>query len=191
MLDFDCDPSQASWLRTESRSPERLVTVGPDVFQAYARVLFIPDPGGPHVAEADVPLADDHPSEAELIAGTLQALSPAGGSIQSYYFCLWKGYSDLPVSQFPDIRIAKLRDPYGLAHGTLDDLAQWSISVGLPELRPPAFTWPDDRSWCLTSDVAPHFAVLGGSASAVAMLATSAIPTVPMRYDDEMPRFTA
>ena len=59
------DISAAAWLTASAASPGCLVTFGPAVFEAYARLRYIPDPDQPGMSEADVPLADDHPTDIE------------------------------------------------------------------------------------------------------------------------------
>lgn len=46
----------------------------------------------------------------------------------------------------------------------------------------PSFVWPADRTWCVTCDVDPHFATIGGSAEAIA--ATLALTEIDVVVDD-------
>jgi hypothetical protein len=55
--------SPADWIVQAQIPWEQLVHLGPPDFPAYARLPSIPDPAKPGQTEADIDLADDHPSD--------------------------------------------------------------------------------------------------------------------------------
>src|SRR4051812_32736258 len=105
-LEWCADTTAANWL-AQSRTPSmQLITFGPVGFGAYARLLFIPDPTGPGQAEADVPLPDDHPSDIARTQRALHRLAAFTATPRDCYFCVWEGYSDIPLP--PDIPLVEL-----------------------------------------------------------------------------------
>ncbi|WP_127479407.1 hypothetical protein [Nocardioides pantholopis] len=165
------DPAAFDWLRHSRAEPERLITWGPDGFEAYARVRFVPDPTPTTPAEADVVLADDHPTDLVQVGRVLRHLAAYTEAPEECCYCVWDGYSDLDLSRFPDRSRARLRDRgYVILQGSLTDFDTWEECLGGDAAWPPAFVWPADRRWCLTKDVDPHWAAVGGSAAAVRSL---------------------
>lgn len=57
---------------------------------------------------------------------------------------------------------------YYLLRGPVADFGQW----GLPEsgYNPAAFVWPEDRAWCIASDVDDHGAIIGANAETIGRL---------------------
>ncbi|WUH91015.1 hypothetical protein OG900_13495 [Streptomyces sp. NBC_00433] len=184
------DLSAASWLTAADADPMRLITFGPAGFPAYARLRFIPDPAGPGMSEADAVLPDDHPSEIEQSRTVLLAL---GDGAEPCFFCVWEGYEGSFLA--PDL----LRGPlvelphrrYVLFAGALGEIAAWEghFGGGRP-CPPPAFAWPADHRWCFTSDVDPHWAGIGASATAIdALTARTDVDAVPARPDQPPPAY--
>lgn len=165
--------SPAVWLETSDASPERLITFGPAVFEAYARLRYIPDPVRPQMSEADVELAEDHPTDIEQARTVLRALADQTQSTTSCYFCVWEGYSgsflDPELTRGPLVALPHRR--YVLFTGVLSEIASWEDAFGGGEpCPPPAFVWPADHRWCFASDVDPHWAGIGASTAAVESL---------------------
>ncbi len=187
-LEFPSDSPAADWLLNDIGDPDRLVVAGPMCYEAYARLLFVPDPETRFAAEADITLPDEHPTEVALVASTVRMLAATDPSSNQLWFCIWDGYSDMPLPVSPSIDLG-IRQ-YALARGTFSDWLTWSEQVGVSGSRPPAFMWPDDRSWCMTSDVDPHWAVIGATASMITGLLTKPeLPILPMNQDDDPPRY--
>lgn len=172
-LRYCSDLSAASWI-VESGTPDmQLILFGPACFPAYARVRFIADPVGPGQAESDADVGADHPPDVRQAGRTLRGLAEFTSTPQDCYFCLWEGYSDVPLP--PDARRGPLlvipHRRYAVFRGALSDVDGWAHAFGDGSpIPPPAFVWPADRSWCFASDVDPHWAGVGGSHAAVAAL---------------------
>lgn len=181
------DASVADWLVRSPTEPMELITLGPAGYDAYARLRFIPDPTEPGQAEADVAVAEDHPSDLDQARRALHLLARFTTTPLECCFCVWEGYSDVtlppssPVVELPHRRYALLR-------GALTDLADWEATVGGG--APPAFAWPADRRWCFTSDVDPHWAGIGAERAAVeALVGAPGLDVVPARPGQARPTY--
>lgn len=169
-LDYCSDLTAAAWIAESETPAMQLISLGPAGFQAYARVRYIPDPVAPNQAEADVRLPDDHPSEIWQARRALRNLVRFTSTPQDCYFCLWEGYSDIPLP--PEVKSGPLlvlpHRRYAMLHGSLNDIDNWEEDLGFGRpIAPPAFVWPADRSWCFASDVDPHWAGIGGAQAAI------------------------
>lgn len=192
-LRYCTDVSPARWL-IESPTPwGRLVTLGPDGFEAYARLRFIPDPTGPGQSENDVESTADHPSEISLTRRALHLLSAFTTTPLETNFCLWEGYGDMELP--PAVRNGPLvvlpHRRYALLSGRLEDIDEWGASFGHAEnCSPPAFVWPADRGWCFARDVDPHWAGIAGSQDAVdALVGDPGLDVVQVRPGDAIPEY--
>ncbi|HEY9522136.1 MAG TPA: hypothetical protein VIR33_02765 [Thermopolyspora sp.] len=187
------DTSAAAWLTASDASPECLITFGPAVFEAYARLRYIPDPDEHGMSEADVQLADDHPTDIEQARTVLQELAGYTKSAASCYFCVWEGYSgsflDPDLTRGPLVTVPHRR--YVLFTGALADIAHWETEFGGgAPCPPPAFAWPADHRWCFTSDVDPHWAGIGASTAAVQSLTVRTdVDVVPALPERTVPRY--
>ena len=193
-LSYRTDISAADWL-VGSRTPwNQLVTFGPPVFEAYARLRFVPDPGGPGQAEADADVPDDHPSDIAQARQALHRLARFTDTPRECYFCVWDGYSDIDFP--PAVKGGRLVDlphrRYALLRGSLFDIDTWEKSLGAEgPCAPPAFVWPADHRWCFASDVDPHWAGIGAEQAAVdALVNDSRLDVVPVRPDEAHPAYS-
>ncbi|MEE4546348.1 hypothetical protein V2S66_30850 [Streptomyces sp. V4-01] len=167
------DLSAADWLVRAGTDWRRLVTFGPDGFEAYGRLRFIPDPDRPGQAEADVELPDDHPPDIEQARTALRALCGDGPATTPIFSCVWDGHPwtflDPEAARGPLVVLP--HRSYMLFAGDLGDIGRWEEEFGGGHpCPPPAFAWPADHSWCFTSDVDPHWAGIGASSAAIEAL---------------------
>lgn len=86
------------------------------------------------------------------------------------------------LAEMPMIRIPNRA--YHLFEGPLEAIHQWQ-----PGELVPAFLWPQDRSWCIASDVDSHWVGIGATERVAAKLVASedldivlADPTAPQPY---------
>ena len=177
------DTTPADWL-LRSRTPDlQLITYGPAGFETYARLRFIRDPLRPGEQEADVDVAEDHPSDLEQSRRALHLLASFTSAAQECYFCLWEGYADMPLP--PEARDGPLVElphrRFALFRGPLHDIDSWADDFGGGHpVAPPAFVWPADHRWCFTADVDPHWAGIGADRAAItALLAAPGLDVVP------------
>jgi hypothetical protein len=192
-LSYCPDMTAADWLVRSDTPAMQLITFGPAIFEAFARLRFIPDPSGPGQEEADVEVPDDHPSDIAQARHALHQLARFTSTPDECYFCVWEGYSDvaLPpeVQRGPLVEIPHRR--YALLRGSLDDIDGWEADLGGGHpIPPPAFVWPADHRWCFASDVDPHWAGIGAEQAAVdALVGDPEFDVVPARPAEDQPRY--
>ncbi len=176
-MEFINDTSAATWLlptAIDHAAAQATLWFGPTTFEAYARVLELPDPqfDGQSESQLDEEVLNQAPSDVELIGRTVGVLRSHSHSPADLFFLLWEGYPYRPAlpatSRFD---LAGFRQ-YALAVGAIDDWTEWVTSNREVHGRafPPAFVWPADRQWCLAFDVDSHFAGVGASSEAIARL---------------------
>ncbi len=183
------DLAAADWLVEHSRHWQRLISLGPLGFQAYARLRFIPDPARADMAESDVELPEDHPSD---LTQSRIALTCLDDLAVPCVFAVWEGwpapYLDPALTAGPLLELPHRR--YVLFSGRLAEILDWGAQFGGRDgTPPPAFVWPSDRRWCFTCDVDPHWAGIGGPQALVSNLiarpeldVVPASPEVPPPY---------
>lgn len=179
------DLSAARWIEQRDEDWQRLAARGPVVFDKYARLRFIPDPGYPGQSEGDAQRDPQGLSDNEQLGVVLAELARHTGTPEDCYSCVWDGWpSFTPDDPMPKISIPN-RD-YFLFHGTVTDFADWDAQIKalLQDLEAPtpAFVWPADHAWCVTCDIDPHFASIGGASDAINRLVTN--PRIDVVDDD-------
>jgi hypothetical protein len=192
-LAFCSDTVAAEWLVRSGTPADQLTVFGPDRFEAFARLRFIPDPTSGRHQEADVELPVDHPSDIAQARRALHVLAQFTATPQDCYFCLWEGYSDVPLP--PEVRRGPLVEiphrRYALLRGSLQDIDDWEAALGGGQpIPPPAFVWPADHRWCFASDVDPHWAGIGAERAAVdALIRDPELDVVPARPAEAQPLY--
>lgn len=179
------DLTAARWIEQRPEDWQRLAGRGPVCFDRYSRLRILPDPAFPGQRETDVHLGPDALDDTDQMGIVLAALAPYTETPEDCYFLLWEGWPSFhSEGAFP--RVAIPDRGYYLFHGSLADFPDWNAQVEAllddSEAPTPSFVWPADRSWCVTCDVDPHFATIGGSAEAIA--ATLALTDVDVVVDD-------
>ena len=181
-LRFDVDAAEAAWVTAglpsfPGEAVSRRVLFGPDGFEAYARVLALPDPLYPGQSENDAEELGTDLSDDEMISRIVDLMTGSDDEVE-LRFLLWDGWPyrpDLPAGERVDL--ADIRE-YAFARGSLRDWLTW-VDSGVERGFAPGFAWPADRSWCVAYDTDPHFAGVGGSAEAIdRLLADSVLTTV-------------
>ena len=190
-LSYCPDTTAADWLVRSDTPAMQLITFGPATFEAFARLRFIPDPSRPGQEESDVEVPDDHPSDIAQARRALRRLARFTSTPQECYFCIWEGYSDIPLP--PDVRRGPLVEiphrRYALLRGALHDIDAWEADLGGGQhIAPPAFVWPADHRWCFASDVDPHWAGIGAEQAAIdALVDDPELDVVPARPAEDQP----
>lgn len=166
------DLTAADWLTGADEPWGRLVTMGPAGYAAYARLRFIPDPEHPGQQEADRERPDGSPSDIEQLRMAATVLTRHTRSPDDAWHCLWDGWGPaLPPEVLAGPRVQLPNRDFFLFRGPLAELGEWPEADGRTgpprDDLPPAFVWPQDRAWCLTCDVDPHWAGIGASEEAV------------------------
>lgn len=192
------DPGHAAaavaWLSGGLRGFGRSVTsVVPAGFPAYARLLHPAYRAGRPVRWAEVAAAygrrtspsmqfcalvghhggagragvyDEPPRTGALPPEYARAVVPTLASHtttpERCWFAIWDGWSGLPESVTGAPTLATPYRRYYLRTGPVDAPLAWEHPVNL--------WWPDDRAWCLASEVDLDSTYLGGSRACVARL---------------------
>ena len=196
------DLSPANWIVTSDVPWDRLVTLGPAGFPAYARVRFIPDPTHPGQQEFEADL-DASPSETEQWRALLQLLATETSDPSDCYFGLWEGWP-LPESarRWPTFGVPRsariAARSFFLFRGALSEAEIWGQPAaagiwGLPEFSQggtPAFVWPSDHAWCVAADVDPHWAGVGATVATIErLLSDRRLDAVATDPDSEQPAY--
>ncbi|MEH3068497.1 MAG: hypothetical protein PGN15_10790 [Aeromicrobium erythreum] len=193
-LEFIDDVRETAWLRPPESghaAAESTLWFGSAGFEAYARVLQLPDPAYDRQPEAEVArgVLDGAPGDVGLVTGVVEVL---GSSSDDLFLLLWEGYPYRPALPATGrFDLAGLRR-YALAQGTVEDWARWVADAPEPHGRtfPPAFVWPADRAWCVAFDVDAHFAGVGASQEAITrLLDADGLETVATTYGSTPPLY--
>lgn len=173
------DRAAAKWITTSDEHWWNLVTLGPPGFPAYARLRFIPDPAYEGQSENDAARQDDALSDNDQLRIAVGTLLQHTGSPTEGYLLIWDGWGGdsfpEPLLRTPQVVVPNRE--YYLYRVSLQDFVSgaiedsWQTETG--QLMPhPAFIWPSDRSWCITSDVDPHWAGIGAEQALIDPLLT-------------------
>ncbi len=207
-------PVWASDVRAGDWLVERMVDVAGDVgsvvprgFEAYARVLH-PLEDGPERRWTDLAARNGriaHPEMQLHLVASRPGETPdghlplAGVSVGSLppeettalaailavhtatpdrcWFAVWDGDAD-PVRP-PGPRLELPGRSYALLRGVVADV------VGLGRAQSPNLWWPDDRAWCVATEIDLAWTYVGGTAAAVEdVLADPALEALPARVTD-------
>ncbi|GFZ94123.1 hypothetical protein [Nesterenkonia alkaliphila] len=168
--------SVADWILHADLHWWNLVTLGPPGYPAYGRLRFIPDPTYPYQPESSVSLPADHLNEDHQLALALRTLAGHTDTPVQCYLLVWDGWGDDAWTRKHAESLTKVSLPtgereYHLGRAPLTELITELSPEHVKEATPlPGFVWPADRSWCLTSDVDPHWAGIAASDRALQAL---------------------
>jgi hypothetical protein len=126
-------------------------------------------------AEVDLSPPDPGNLPPSLLKALCEALAEHTSTAGCCYFCLWEGYgwADELRAAVPETQRVRLphRD-YLLFEGPLEGAAEfgWSVGDHLVSQSPNLF-WPEDRSWCVASEIDLNCTLVGGSVALMEHLA--------------------
>jgi hypothetical protein len=105
------------------------------------------------------------------------------------WICLWEGFGGLDlIPGFDDL--ARVRSPgrrYLLFRGPIRVMTAGTDDPDLGWPDYPQLWWPDDRAWCVATDIDLDSTYVGASREGVArLLAEPALEVVPARIDDSL-----
>jgi hypothetical protein len=211
------DTEQAAWwVDALHPFAQDVGSVVPDVFPAFARVLHPVHEGGRRRSWADVAREHGRIAHAEMqlheISRPLGAprvveyqmdgrvewgslplpeLEVLGEIVERHtrtasrcWFAVWEGYAQLTLLPVPSRRIEVPQRSYYLLEGALADLPE--IARTLDDQSPNVW-WPDDRAWCVATEVDFAWTYVGGSAALVdALVDDTRLEVVRARPSDLM-----
>ncbi len=118
--------------------------------------------------------------QAALLAGALGHFTTTS---QQCRFAIWEGYSS---ARYPRDGVSKVLMPYRsmvLFRGPLDAVTTW-LDLGD---QGPSLWWPEDRAWCVATDVDLMSTYVGGSVACVAaVLAESGLESFRVDVDQSV-----
>ncbi|WP_432489426.1 hypothetical protein [Kineococcus sp. SYSU DK018] len=131
------DTFAAAWLRKDPQPWQKLVSMGPVGFPAYARLRFLPDPTHPGQNENEAPERAEAISDTGLLRRAVEVLASFTTTPQQCYFMLWDGYGLHPTTQ------------HGAAHSATDSASvlgadtddQRAAGTRAPLLQSPPAGW--------------------------------------------------
>jgi hypothetical protein len=211
-VEWSNDVGAADWI-VERLLPFGSEAVGgflPDVFGAYARVLHPWLPPARPGAPAKLRWSDVAPEagivvqpatqreELESLAARHGAPPPSTGTLEpdelealvdvlaaftatpeSCWFGVWEGYAGtVPAGPRVEIPGRSL----GLYAGPIEAAA---ALLAFPTCRTPNLWWPDDRAWCVASEIDFSSTYMGGSPALIErVLADERLEAIPVRLED-------
>ncbi|MCV7103405.1 hypothetical protein [Mycobacterium palustre] len=117
---------------------------------------------------------------ADVAASLARALAGHTATAQRCWFAVWYGHGDLDEAFHgrPTFRLPQRS--YHLARGPVTAAAQ-SVGTGPFSHRSCNLWWPDDRAWCVATDIDLDSTYLGGSQACIEeMLAASDLEAMPI-----------
>lgn len=184
----------AHWIASSGRSWPRLVSEGPPGYPGYARLRYVPDPVYKGQTENDLVYDAEPAPETDQLRLATETLLPCTDTPEEGYALVWEGWGE---GEFPAQvrRTPRLRVPeraYYLLKVQLSEFVRsedsWEVAGRI--MPPPAFLWPEDRAWCITSDIDPHWAGIGTSHTGLRrLLGEGRLDVVELEPEDEIPYY--
>jgi hypothetical protein len=115
----------------------------------------------------------------ELIELLLPLLAGATTTPERCWFGLWDGFGSFEPQT--EARMEVEERPLALCRGPLEAAAQLARP---PVRQSPTLWWPDDRAWCVATEIDFHSTYVGGAAALTAALTGAAtIEALPVTLD--------
>jgi diamine N-acetyltransferase len=163
------DVRPADWLRASlrpwsARGIEHVATLVPDTYPAYGRILHRAPPEPSGEPERGSLLPDECAAVADVLAR--RTTTPDG-----CWFCMWEGYGTawIVLNHLSETapRVALEHRNCVLFHGPIS--AATAFRAG-PFFQSPIVWWPDDRAWCVASELDIHSTYVAAQPAALRAL---------------------
>jgi hypothetical protein len=133
------------------------------------------------------PDAGDLPNE--LVGPLVPVLEGFTTTPGDCWFCLWEGFGGLDLIPSFD-QLPRVRGPgrqYLLFRGPISVMAAGTDDPDLGWPDYPQLWWPDDRAWCVATDIDLDSTYIGASRECIArLLDEPELEVVPARIDDRV-----
>ena len=123
----------------------------------------------------------------ELVAPLVSVLGASTATADTCWFCVWQGSGSLPMldghESLPSVRTPGRE--YFLVRGAVSAVGLFRSHMFLD--GGPNIWWPDDRAWCVATEVDLDSTYVGGSADCIArLLAHPDLEAFPAESDDDV-----
>ena len=141
------------------------------------RVMYKDPPWGSHPQIGSIPEA-----ECRTMVKVLRGFTSTPGIC---YFCLWEGYGNIDTRLYKaGSRVRAPGRDYLLFRGPLDAIMAFLEGDGPFWGDSPNIWWPDDRAWCVATDIDLYDTYVGGSQECIeAVLSSPDLETLPTTLD--------
>jgi hypothetical protein len=102
------------------------------------------------------------------------------------YFCIWEGWGHVNLRLFGEARLKSKFRNYLVFTGPID--AIFSLGeIGYPAFQSPNIWWPEDRAWCVATDVDSDSTYVGGTDECIqALLDNPDLEALPAGIEDRI-----
>ena len=140
-------------------------------------VMYEDPPWGSHPQIGPIPEA-----ECRTLVELLRNFTSAPGSC---FFCLWEGYGNIDTRLYK--AVSRVRAPgrdYLLFRGPIDAIMAFIARDGPFWGDSPNIWWPEDRAWCVATDIDLYETYVGGSQECIeAVLSNPSLESLPTTLD--------
>lgn len=124
----------------------------------------------------------------DLRGPLIEVLREETGSPSRCWVCIWEGWGGIGDA-FPEVPRIVLPDRNHLLFGTSLDVLMEGVLLGPgAQYAGPSLWWPEDRAWCVATEVDFRWTYVGGSATCIGRLLNDArleaLPTEPEHRGD-------
>ena len=140
-------------------------------------VMYKDPAWGSHPQVGSIPEA-----ECRTLVEVLRDFTSTPGSC---YFCLWEGYGNIDTRLYTaGSRVRAPGRDYLLFRGPIDAVMAFLRGDGPFWGDSPNIWWPEDRAWCVATDIDLYDTYLGGSEECIgAVLSNADLETLPTTLD--------
>lgn len=146
----------------------------------YWRIAGMPEPY-PHPSWRVKP--DDSSLPIDETRAVVELLRQHTSTPDRCYFCVWEGWGVMDLSLFGDARLRFKHRDYLVFTGPIEAALSFA-EIGFTWFQSPAIWWPDDRAWCVATEIDMESTYVGGTDECVqALLEHSDLEVLPANID--------
>lgn len=116
----------------------------------------------------------------------IESLSQHTSTPGRCYFCIWDGWGDINQRLFGDARLRFKHPNYLVFTGPIDAALSFG-GTRYPAVRSPNIWWPEDRAWCVATEIDLDSTYIGGTDECVqALLDSPDLEVLPADIEDRI-----